>query len=231
MSMKSYLAEFIGTFFLLFLGTGAITVNHVTNNSIGHMGISFAFGFVILIMIYACGHVSGAHFNPAVTIAFAVCRKFETKKIIPYFISQLLGAVAGCALVSFLFGAASYKGLTLPSLEAQDGSGLVTTSLVAELVMTFCLMYVIMSVATDSRAESGFAGLAIGMTIFVGALVTGPISGGSFNPARSIAPAIIAGNLQHLWIYLVAPIIGAVAGGLTYNLLNEERRLVFAEEN
>lgn len=219
MKLKKYIAEYIGTFFLLFVGTGAIVINQVANNIIGHLGISLAFGFIILILIYACGHISGAHFNPAVTIAFAVTGVFAKREVAPYIISQLLGAVSASVLLREFFGETGNLGITLPALSL--GSNMVAISFGVEFIFTALLMFVIMSVATDARAEGSFAGLAIGMTIFVGALVAGPISGGSFNPARSIAPAIVTGNLDYLWLYIVAPVLGAVGAALLYEFLGK----------
>jgi len=217
MEFKKYITEFIGTFFLLFVGTGAIIVNHLSNNALGHMGIAFAFGFVILILIYACGHISGAHFNPAVTIAFSVVGKFSKGQIVPYIISQILGALCASAVLRMLLGNVCDMGGTFPTLPV--GSNLITTSFIMEFVFTFLLMFVIMSVATDSRAEGSFAGIAIGLTVLIGATVAGPISGGSFNPARSIAPGIISGNMEHLWLYIVSPTMGAICGSLLYTVI------------
>jgi len=219
MQTKKYIAEFIGTFFLLFVGTGAIIVNHLSNNALGHMGIAFSFGFVIVVMIYACGHISGAHFNPAVTIAFLATKKFDKGQVIPYITSQLFGALSASVLLRVLFGNLYDMGGTFPSLPA--GHNLIAVSFIIEFIFTFLLMFVIMSVATDARAEGNFAGLAIGLTVFIGATVAGPISGGSFNPARSIAPAIVSGNLDHLWLYIVAPILGAICAALLYNVLGK----------
>jgi aquaporin NIP len=215
--IKKYIAEFIGTFFLVFVGTGAIIIDGISNHSISHLGVAFAFGLVITVMIYACGHISGAHFNPAVTIAFAISGDFPLNNVIQYLISQLLGAISASLLLRLLFGNIFYLGSTLPILP--NGSTAVPVSFVMEFVFTFCLMFVIMGVATDSRAEGSFAGLAIGFTVFLGALVAGPISGGSFNPARSIGPAIASGCYAYLWLYIVSPIIGAACASLCYKHL------------
>lgn len=215
-SIKKYIAEFIGTFFLVFIGTGAIIVDGISNNSIGHLGVSFAFGLVITVMIYACGHISGAHFNPAVTIAFTASKDFPLNSLIQYLMSQLLGAISASLILRLIFGNIFYLGSTLPTLPKGNA---VTVSFIMEFVFTFCLMFVIMGVATDSRAEGSFAGLAIGFTVFLGALVAGPISGGSFNPARSIGPAIISGCYDYLWLYIVSPIIGAICASLCYKYL------------
>lgn len=225
-SIRKYIAEFIGTFFLLFTGTGAIIVNNLSNNALGHMGIAFTFGFIIVIMIYATGHISGAHFNPAVTIAFAVVRRFRTKDILPYILSQLSGAICASALLKLLLGDVGNMGCTTPSMPI--GHSQILVSFIVEFVFTFCLMFVIMSVATDSRAEGSFAGLAIGLTVFVGAAVAGPISGGSFNPARSLAPAIISGQFNSIWIYILSPILGAITASLGYDFIGNTSKKVVA---
>jgi aquaporin Z len=218
-NIAKYVAEFIGTFFLIIIGTGAIIINNTYPNALGHLGISIAFGAVILVMIYTCGHVSGAHFNPAVTIAFSVWGKFDKKHIIPYIVSQILGAICGSLLLRSLFGNVYNLGATLPNYPAGHGSS--TTAFVFEVIFTFCLMFVIMSVATDSKAEGSFAGIVIGLTVMMGAAVAGPISGGSFNPARSIGPALVSGNLNHIWIYILAPIVGAVLASGLYTFMRK----------
>lgn len=165
-SVKKYIAEFIGTFFLVFIGVGAIIVNQLSDNSIGHLGIAFNFGLVITVMIYACGHISGAHFNPAVTIAFIISGDFPLNNLIQYLISQLLGAISASLLLKLFFGSMINLGCTLPALP--KGSAVVPISFVMEFIFTFCLMFVIKSVSTDSRAEGSFVGLSIGFTVFFG---------------------------------------------------------------
>ncbi|HWR07649.1 MIP family channel protein [Sporomusa sp.] len=217
MEMKKYIAEFIGTFFLLFVGTGAIIINQLAQNALGHIGIALVFGFVIVVLIYACGHISGAHFNPAVTISFFAVGKFSPSQVVPYIVSQLSGALSASAVLRLLFGNLYDLGGTFPSLPV--GQHLIGVSFAIEFIFTFFLMFVIISVATDSRAEGSFAGLAIGLTVFIGAAVAGPVSGGSFNPARSIAPAVMSGNLAHLWLYVVSPVLGAVSAAVIYKFL------------
>ena len=217
METKKYIAEFIGTFFLLFVGTGAIIINQLAQNALGHIGIALVFGFVIVVLIYACGHISGAHFNPAVTLSFFAVGKFSPHQVVPYIISQLLGALSASAVLRLLFGNLYDLGGTFPSLPA--GQHLIEVSFAMEFIFTFFLMFVIISVATDARAEGSFAGLAIGLTVFIGAAVAGPVSGGSFNPARSIAPAVMSGNLEHLWLYVVSPVLGAVSAAAIYRFL------------
>lgn len=195
-----YFAEAIGTFALVFCGTGAIMINELTRGTITHVGIAMTFGGIVMMMVYAFGRISGAHINPAVTIGAAVAKKIPVMQIIPYILSQLAGAFTASALLSVMFPENLTLGTTLPA-------GSVWPSFVLEVIFTFILMIVIFEVT--SRAELiPVTGLAIGTTILVGALVAGPVSGGSFNPARSIAPAILSGQVQSLWIYIIAPVLG-----------------------
>ena len=201
--MNKYLAELIGTFALVFCGTASIMINEVSGGTIGHMGIAFTFGFIVTAMIYSIGEISGAHINPAVTIAFAVAGTFPTKQILPYVIAQIIGALLASGILRLLFPEASTMGETLPS-------GSVWQSFVLEIILTFFLMFVIINVATGSKEVGIMASLAIGITVLLEAMFAGPISGASMNPARSLAPALVALNFTHLWIYLTAPVIGAV---------------------
>ena len=209
-----YLAEAIGTFALVFCGTGAIIVNEQTS-ALTHVSIAFTFGTVVMIMVYATGAISGAHINPAVTLAAAVARKLPFFETIPYILSQLAGAILASLLLRTIFPSNETLGITLPAGGAMQ-------SFVLELVFTFFLMLVILAV-TSNPALAPVTGLAIGSTILVGALVAGPISGGSFNPARSIAPAIITWQVQSLWIYLVAPLTGAILAALLWPVLQRSR--------
>lgn len=199
-------AEGIGTFALVFAGCGAIAVG-----TLGPAGVAAAFGLAIMVMIYGLGHVSGAHFNPAVTAAFAVGRHFPLARVAPYWAAQVAGAIAGAALLRATLGDVPL-GVTQPA-------GSDVQSLVWEVVLTFFLMLVIVAVATDTRAVGHGAAIAIGGTVALGALVGGPISGASMNPARSIGPAVVSGDLTNLWIYLVAPPVGAIAAVLVYRYL------------
>lgn len=217
-NMKSYLAEFIGTFFLVFNGTGAIIINSLTNNSLGGIGISLIFGFTIIIMIYACGHISGAHFNPAVTLAFLAIKKITIRNSVVYILIQIFAAIFASSILWLLFGNIEQMGATLPTPKFSEN--FVLTSFAVEMIFTYCLVFVIFNVALDPSAESNFTGLAVGITIIVGALFIGPISGGSFNPARSIGPAIIANNYDHLWIYIISPIIGSLLAVLSFKMMN-----------
>lgn len=209
-------AEFLGTFFLLFAGTGAVIVNAQTGGTISHVGVSLVFGFVVLAVISAAGHVSGAHINPAVTLAFALARHFPWKLVPLYMLVQFAGAVVASATLAVLIGTEANLGATLPA-----GSQL--QSLVLEVFLTFFLMLVIMAVATDTRAVGQLAAVAIGSTVALSAMWAGPISGASMNPARSLGPAVVSGAIGDLWIYLVGPVVGAALGAVVYQLIRGER--------
>jgi len=226
-------AEALGAFAIVFLGCGAVSVAQIFPEAINHLGVAFAFGLVVMVMIYGAGHISGAHFNPAVTIAFTFTRHFPARQVIPYIASQIAGATFGAFLLKtsltpilhlHIPEAVLNLAVTLPV------DGLFLTALIWEFILTFMLMYVIMAVATDYRAEGSGAGLAIGGIIALEALVGGPICGASMNPARSIGPALISGDFQLLWCYIVAPVSGAVCAALFYQLFkcstNEENQQI-----
>lgn len=202
-SLKPYIAELIGTFALVFAGTGAIIVNDVSGGAVTHVGVALTFGLIVMTMIYSVGNVSGAHFNPAVTVAFWVAGRFELKKVPPYIFSQLSGAFLASALLWIMFSGHQTLGATLPVGSWQQ-------SFVFEVVLTFLLMFVILNVSTGAMEKGLMAGVAIGGTVALEAMFAGPISGASMNPARSIAPAIFSGQYQTLWIYITAPILGAL---------------------
>lgn len=210
--MRKYYAEVIGTFALVFCGTGAIIINQETSGAISHAGIAITFGLVGMVMIYALGPISGAHLNPAVTIAFSVAKRFPAKQILPYIFSQGTGAVLASVVLKHLFTRNQFLGATLPR-----GSEL--QSFVLEAILTFFLMLVIIQVATGSKEQGMFAGLAIGSTVLLEAMFAGPICGASMNPVRSFSPAIVSGHLEHLWIYLTAPVFGAVLAVFVWNIL------------
>jgi aquaporin NIP len=190
-SMKKYIAELIGTFALVFCGTGAIIINQQSNGSVSHVGIAITFGLIVMSMIYALGDISGAHLNPAVSIAFTIAKRFPLKELLPYIISQLTGAVLASLILKFLFPTNEYLGATLPA-------GLVSQSFVLEFILTFFLMFVIINVANGSKEQGMFAGLAIGSVVLLEAMFAGPICGASMNPARSFAPAIVSQHTEHL---------------------------------
>jgi len=212
--LRSCLAEFVGTFALVFAGAGAIMVDAKTG-ALGHVGVAISFGLVIMVMIYAVGHVSGAHFNPAVSFAFALTRHFPWPRAGVYWGAQLLGALTAAAVLRGSLGNVAHIGATLPS-------GTEAQSFLWEVVLTFFLMFVIMAVATDTRAVGEAAAIAIGGTVGLDAMFGGPVSGASMNPARSFGPAVVSGDVHALWIYLIAPLIGAGVGALTYQLVRGE---------
>jgi aquaporin NIP len=213
-SARLLAAEFVGTFALVFAGAGAVMVDAKTH-ALGHVGVAFSFGLVIMAMIYAVGHISGAHFNGAVTFAFALTRHFPWRRAIGYWCAQLLGAIAAAALLRGSLGNIAQVGATLPS-------GSQGQSFLWELVLSFFLMFVIMAVATDTRAVGEAAAIAIGGTIGLDAMFGGPISGASMNPMRSLGPALVSGDLHALWLYIVAPIVGTSIGALAYQLIRGE---------
>jgi aquaporin NIP len=206
-------AEALGTFALVFAGTGAIVIDGVTDGAIGHGGVAAAFGLVVLIMIFAIGHLSGAHMNPAVTAGFAVGRHFPLPEVVPYIAAQLAGAFAASLALRALFGLGHGLGETHPA----HVSDLAAT--VLEAGLTAVLMTVILAVATDTRAVGQLAAVAIGATIGLEALVLGPITGASMNPARSLAPAVVGEDLTGIWIYLVGPTVGALVGVGIYEFM------------
>ncbi len=200
--MQRFAAEALGTFALVFAGTGAIVVNDVSGGAITHVGIALCFGLVVSAMIHSVGDVSGAHLNPAVTLGFWLARRFPVADVAPYIGSQLAGAVAASLLLRALFAGHPTLGATLPA-------GPLLQSFALEVVLTWLLMFTILSVATGAKEKGVMAGIAVGSAVALGALVGGPICGASMNPARSLAPALVAGRLEHLWLYLAAPVLGA----------------------
>jgi MIP family channel proteins len=211
---RELLAEFIGTFVLIFAGTGAVMVDRISNGAVTHLGISIVFGAVVTALIYSLGHISGAHFNPAVTLAFWSSGFFQRRLIMPYIVAQALGAIAASALLRLSLGAVGNLGATIPL----DGNWI--QALVIETVLTFILMLVIFGSGLDRRAPIGFAGIAIGLTVALEAACMGPITGASMNPVRSLAPALIGWNWQHHWLYWVAPILGAQLAVAVYRHLS-----------
>jgi aquaporin NIP len=209
-------AEGIGVFALVFAGCGAIVTNAEHPGSLGTVGIGLVFGLVIMAMIYATGHLSGAHLNPAVTLAFVTTRHFPRAEAAAYLLAQALGALAAAALLAAIWPSEpAALGTTLPSV----GAG---SAFAYEAVLSAFLMFVIMAVATDTRAVGAAAAIAIGATVGLDALFGGPVTGASMNPARSLGPALVAGELHDLWIYLTAPVAGTVLGALAYQLVRGE---------
>ena len=202
--MKKYIAEFIGTFALVFCGTGAIVIDEITQGTVTHTGIAITFGLIVMSMIYAMGDKSGAHLNPAVTLAFAANKSFPVREITPYIISQFAGALCASLVLKTLFPVSALLGATLPT-------GSDKQSFILELILTLFLMLVIINVSTGSKEQGLFAGIAVGAVVGLEAMFAGPVSGASMNPARSLAPAIVSGKLDHVWIYLTAPVLGALS--------------------
>lgn len=204
LEVNKYVSEFIGTFFLVFAGTGAIIVNDLTNGQITHVGVALVFGLVVMAMIYSIGNISGAHMNPAVTLGFLVSGRLEKCEAFPFIASQIFGALAASLLLSFIFPSHDTLGITVPSSS-------VSQAFVLECFLSFLLMFVILNVSTGAKEKGIMAGVAVGSTIALGALFAGPITGASMNPARSLAPALISGHLESVWVYLTATIVGALA--------------------
>ena len=201
--MKKPFAEFLGTFALVFAGTGAIVIDHASGGAITHAGVALTFGLIVLSMIYTFGDVSGAHLNPAVTVAFAAARRFPWRDVPGYLLAQCAGAIAGSVLLRVLFPADATLGATMPA-------GSASQSLILETTLTFLLMLVILSVSSGAKEKGVTAGIAIGGVIALEAMFAGPICGASMNPARSFAPALVSGHFEHLWIYLAGPVLGAL---------------------
>jgi MIP family channel proteins len=210
-------AEAIGMFCLVFAGTGAIVVDGRSGGELGHTGVAAAFGLAVAVAIFAVGHISGAHVNPAVTLAFAAARHFRHREVVPYCMGQIAGAILASLALRALFGAGSGLGATHPSHVGAPGALLV------EAGLTAVLMAVILAVATDTRAAGSLAAIAIGATVGLEALVMGPVTGASMNPARSLAPALAAADWSGLWLYLVGPTAGALVGALVYEVLRGRR--------
>lgn len=211
--MKKYISEFIGTFALVFFGTGAVIVNQQTDGSLGLIGISAAFGIIISAMIYVFGSVSGAHFNPAVTIGLALGKLMPKNEVPGYVVSQILGGLIASCILALLFPNNLSLGGTVPS-------GAILQSFSIEFILTFFLMITILGV-TSKKEFSNVSGLIIGIMVTGMILLAGPISGGSFNPARSIAPAIVSCQLETIWIYILAPTLGAMLGMLVWLFFNK----------
>ena len=186
---------------MIFCGTGAMTVNEVTGGDVTHVGIAITWGLIVMAMIYAFGETSGAHFNPAVTIAFAYAKKFAWKEVPKYIIAQVLGAFAASLILCYLFPASEYLGATIPTVD-------VGRAFVMELLLTFFLMVVIINVSSGSKEIGIIAGIAVGAVVLLEAMFAGPLTKASMNPIRSLAPALVSGNFTHLWVYLTAPFMG-----------------------
>lgn len=207
-------AEVFGTFCLVFAGTGAIVINDASGGTVTHVGIALTFGLIVLAMIYSIGSVSGCHLNPAVTLGFLAAGRFGCGGVLPYILAQFVGAILASSLLRVLFPLHPTLGATLPV-------GSTMQSWVLELVLTLILMVVILSVSTGTKEKGHLAGVAVGAVIALEALFAGPVSGASMNPVRSLAPAMVSSRMEHLWIYLTAPIIGALAGVAVCRVIHE----------
>lgn len=212
--MRRLAAEILGTFALVFAGTGAIIINEVSGGVVTHVGIALTFGLIVLAMIYALGDVSGAHLNPAVTLGFFAARRFEGRWVAPYIVSQCAGALLASLTLRLMFPTSGKLGATMPAGDAMQ-------SFVLEAILTFLLMFVILSVSIGAKEKGITAGIAVGSVIALEALFAGPISGASMNPVRSLAPALVSLHLESLWIYLTAPILGACVGVLACRCVQE----------
>jgi aquaporin NIP len=215
--MKKFLAEFLGTYALVFAGTGAIIIDQQMHGAITHVGIAITFGLIVMSMIYTFGEISGAHLNPAVSIAFTVAGKFPVQQLGPYIFSQLAGGVLASLTLRLMFPSNGLLGATMPA-------GSEMQSLVLEAILTFFLMLVILNVATGSKEQGMFAGIAIGAVVGLEAMFAGPVCGASMNPVRSLAPAVVSGHSEHLWIYIVAPIVGAAAAVPVFKVLKYNKQ-------
>ncbi|KAL5774168.1 hypothetical protein ACOSP7_011725 [Xanthoceras sorbifolium] len=211
--VQKIIAEVVGTYFLIFAGCASVVVNSSYEKVVTLPGISIVWGLAVMVLVYSVGHISGAHFNPSVTIAFATCKRFPWKQVPAYVTAQVLGSTLAAGTLRLLFNGKHYHFAgTLPT-----GSDI--QSLVIEFITTFYLMFIISGVSTDSRATGELAGIAVGSTILLNIMISSPISGGSMNPARSLGPAIVSNQYKSIWIYMVAPILGAICGAWVYNTI------------
>jgi aquaporin NIP len=216
--MKRYYAETIGTFAMIFCGCGAMTINEITNGSISHVGVAATWGLIVMAMIYAFGETSGAHFNPAVTIGFAFAKKFAWNDVPKYILAQAIGAVLACFLLWFLFPESQFLGETTPA----EGFPPYKAAIL-EFILTFFLMVVIINVSSGSKEIGTMAAIAVGGVILLEAMFAGPMTKASMNPVRSIAPALFTGNFQYLWLYISAPILGAITAVSSCKLIRDDK--------
>ncbi|XP_042501396.1 probable aquaporin NIP-type [Macadamia integrifolia] len=211
--IQKFIAEVIGTYFVIFAGCGVVAVNKIYDGQVTFPGICVTWGLIVMVMVYSVGHISGAHFNPAVTLTFAIFRHFPWAQVPMYMIAQLLGSVAASGSLCLVLNAkaADFFGTTPAGSDVQ--------SLAIEIIISFLLMFVISGVATDTRAIGELAGMAVGMTITLNVFVAGPVSGASMNPARSLGPAIVMHNYKGIWVYIAGPPVGTLLGALCYNFI------------
>ncbi|MBS1601320.1 MAG: aquaporin [Bacteroidetes bacterium] len=214
--IRKSVSEILGTFALVFCGTGAIVIDNVSHGAVSHVGVAVTFGLIVMAMIYGLGEISGAHLNPAVSIAFTLAGRLPAKALGPYILSQIAGAFLASLVLRLLFPTDPLLGATIPV-------GSPWQSFVLELLLTYILMIVIINVATGPKEQGLFAGIAIGSVILLEAMFAGPICGASMNPARSLAPAIVSGHNENLWVYLTAPVIGAALAIPTWTYLKAKQ--------
>ena len=212
MIVRRMAAEAVGTFFLVFIGPGSVMVNAYSGGALGHVGVALSFAFVVIAMIYAIGHLSGAHINPAVTLAFWSVRRFPAAEVIPYLAAQCGGAAVASLALRAALGPVGEMGATLPRIPGAAAFGV-------EWLLSFALMFVIMAVATDDRVADGFAALAVGLTVGFCALMGGPLTGASMNPARSFGPALVGGLWEAQWVYWLSPVTAMIVAAWLYDLL------------
>ncbi len=215
--MKKYYAEVIGTFAMVFCGCGAMTINEITNGAVSHVGVAITWGLIVMAMIYAFGEISGAHFNPAVSIGFAFANKFSWNEVPKYILSQSVGAVLAIFMLWLLFPESQTFGETVPAENFEPYKAAIL-----EFLLTFFLMLVIINVSTGSKEIGTMAAIAVGGVILLEAMFAGPMTKASMNPIRSIAPALFTGNFQHLWLYIVAPILGAIFAVSSCKLVKDD---------
>ncbi|EOY27903.1 Major intrinsic protein - like 10 [Theobroma cacao] len=211
--MQKLMAEVLGTYFLIFAGCGSVVVNVNNEKVVSLPGISMVWGLAVMVLVYSVGHISGAHFNPAVTIAFATCKRFPLKQVPAYISAQVLGSTLAAGTLRLLFNG------THDVFFGTSPQGSDLQAFVMEFIITFYLMFIISGVATDNRAIGELAGLAVGATVLLNVMFAGPITGASMNPARSLGPAIVSNNYKGIWIYLTSPTLGAVSGAWVYNMV------------
>jgi len=216
--MKNYIIETIGTFFLVFVGCGAMVINNHVGGVITHVGVAMSWGLIVMVLIYSIGDISGAHLNPAVTIGFWVAKRFPLKKVLPYVLAQVIGALLAAYSLKYLFPLDETLGASLPS-------GTWQQSFVFEVILTFLLMFVILNVSTGAKEKGIMAGAAIGATVGMEAMFAGPICGASMNPARSIGPAIASGHTEYLWAYIVATVLGAIIAVAVFKLTRDKKHI------
>ena len=218
---KLIFSELLGTFILVFTGTGAVVFNEISGGAVTPLGIGLVFGLVVMVLVYTLGDISGAHINPAVTLGFWASGQFESKLVAPYILAQCCGALLASFLLRGLFGIHGNMGATLP-LEI-DARPMVYECLILEIILTFILMFVILNVATGAKEKGIFTGIVVGGLIALEAIFAGPISGASMNPARSLGPAFASGNFTAFWIYLIGPVIGSLFAVPTWRYISASK--------